>query len=174
MTLKTDIANWDAKDVSVIQSVYDQYSESESFADQLINMLMDEPVQRGATWLIKLFLENKNVMTEGQVALLLDALPVMNHWEAQLHILQCLPYVKIPEKNVGAVHRNIMDITTSDAKFVRAWAYGGLIEVSEQYREYREKSRKIIQKAYSSEAGSICARIRQASKKRPYWQEILS
>lgn len=172
MTLKTDIANWDAKQVEVIQAIYDKYSADERFTHSLVAMLNDPKAQRGATWLLKHHIENKHPLPSKHVTQLLRALEIMEHWEAKLHILQCLPFVEISAECADKLHNILKTFTQSDQKFVRAWAYGGLIELSEQYTDYREDSRKIVKKAYDHEAGSVCARIRQASKKRPYWQNI--
>lgn len=172
--MKTAIENWDGKDVDVIQSIYDQFSNDEKFAARLLEYLPVLNLQRGSTWLIKRYLENKGVLSESQVYSLLSKSSIMQHWEAQLHVLQCLPFVKIPKKVSDIVYDFLKSAIKSDRKFVRAWCYGGLIELSEQHIEYRENCRKIVLKGYRSEGGSIGARIRQATKKRPYWIEVLS
>lgn len=173
MTMKTAIHNWDYKDVEFIEAIYFQFSGDNDFIEKLIEFFSHVDLQRGSTWLFKRYLEQKGTLSEEQVSALLSSLNLMQHWEAQLHILQCLPYLIIPKKESAKLHNVLLATINSEHKFVRAWSYGGLIELGEQYPEFRADDLKIIKKAYKNESGSVCARIRQAIKKRPFWSDIL-
>ena len=45
-------------------------------------------------------------------------------------------------------------------KLVRAWAYNGFYEISRQYPEYKEETKKLFAMAMKDEAPSVKARIR--------------
>lgn len=173
MTMKDAIRRWDAKDAEVIEEVYNRFSREPDFVWNLIVFLPDVDLQQGSTWLLKRYLEHKGKLSEEQTSALLSALTNMQHWEAQLHILQCLPFMSIPKKESKRLHDFLRTTIKSERKFVRAWAYGGLIEVGEQFHEFRDSDLEIIANAYKSEGGSICARIRQAARKSLFWTEVI-
>jgi hypothetical protein len=104
MTMKAAIQEWDNKNAEDIEAVYMQFSGDNDFTENLIEFLPDKGLQRGTTWLIKRHFEQKGTLSEEKVSTLISSLNMMQHWEAQLHILQCLPYLVIPEKDSKRLH----------------------------------------------------------------------
>lgn len=123
-------------------------------------------LQRAATWLLKRHLEAGNSLSPGGSRVILDALPDQEHWESKLHVLQCLPYLEIPEDQSAGLERFLDSCLESDNKFVRAWAYNGFNELSLRFPRYREEVKLMLARAGESEAASVRARIRNILKSR--------
>ena len=92
--------------------------------------------------------------------------PFRAHWECKLHVLQCLPYLEIPESESASLERFLDACLESDNKFVRAWAYNGFSELSLRFPRYRERVDGLLARAATSEAASVRARIRNILKRR--------
>ncbi len=174
MSLEREISTWNAKDMDTILSIYSRYKDQNNFIDNLIGFLKMKPPQRGASWLLKKYVSDGGRLSEQQTNLLLSRMSEFDHWETKLHFLQCLPTLIIPTKFKETVYRFLMEGTQSEINFVRAWSYGGLIEFSEQYTEYRDSVLNVLKTALQNESASVKARVRQASKKYEYWRESFS
>ncbi|MDE0522869.1 MAG: hypothetical protein OXH79_13040 [Boseongicola sp.] len=83
-----------------------------------------------------------------------------------MHILQCLPYLDIPEDESAGLERFLEACLESDNKFVRAWAYSGFNEMSLRFPRYRDRVGRMLALAGVSEAASVRARIRKIQKRR--------
>ena len=86
--------------------------------------------------------------------------------QSKLHILQCLPYLDIPEDDSVGLGKFLDACLESDSKFVRAWAYNGFNELSLRFPRYREKVDGLLARAIESESASVQARIRNILKGR--------
>tara|TARA_X000000950_G_C13560143_1_gene515241 strand:- start:130 stop:309 length:180 start_codon:yes stop_codon:yes gene_type:complete len=58
-------------------------------------MLSEGVEANGASWLLKHHLESNGCLCFIDVALLYQALQELNDWESRLHILQCLPFLRV-------------------------------------------------------------------------------
>ncbi len=174
MSLKQDIADWDAKDVDYINNLYSNNFHEAEFLDNLIGFLDDVPLQRGASWMIKHYVDEGSTLADQHVNEIISKCQKFDHWETKLHILQILPSVTIPSSLKQHVYEFLLDGVRSDVKFVRAWSYGGLIVLSEQDHSYRNMAEKLIKVALNNESASVLARIRQASKKSEHWKNVIS
>mgnify|MGYP000445183146 CR=1 FL=1 len=165
MRIEVEILDWDGKSSSDIDEIYNRYSNEGSFASNLIELARRPGLQIGATWLIKRHLDGNHKLKANEVAAIYKLLPKLAHWEAKLHILQCIPNMPIGEaekKNVEAFLRHCL---TDSNKFVRAWTYNGFYEISLQYPEYKKETKLFFEMAMRDEAPSVKARIRNILKK---------
>lgn len=165
MTLEKEIVSWDGKSPSDIDAIYTRHSNDDSFVSKIIEFSRQVDLQKGATWLLKRHLEDGQKSEANEVALLFNLLPKLEHWETKLHVLQCLPYMRIGKTEKNNVDEFLRKCLVDDNKFVRAWAYNGFYEISLQYPEYREETKQIFEMAMRDEAPSVKARIRNIVKK---------
>ena len=93
MSFKQEIASWDGKSASDIGAIYSRHSDDDTFVLKLIEFSLQTDLQKGATWLLKRYLENNRKLTASEIAALFKRLPELEQWEAKLHMLQCIPYV---------------------------------------------------------------------------------
>ena len=170
MSMKELISKWDAKNTDYITEIYQKFESDKSFLDDLILFMQIVPMQRGASWLIKHFVDGGGKLNQSQSAKLVSLIDQFEHWETKLHFLQILPSFEITDEMKKPIFEFLIEGVASEAKFVRAWSYGGLILLSEQHKEYRDIVLSYLEKAQENEAASIKARIRQASKKSDYWK----
>ena len=164
MHIEQEILNWDGKSSSDISEVYKRHCNDALLAITLIELSHKTELQKGTTWILKCYFENGKKMAPKEVAALLGLVPELKHWEAKLHILQCLPYITIGKTEKETLEVFLRKCLTDVNKFVRAWAYNGLYELACQYPEYKAEVAQIFEMAMRDEAASVKARIRKIMK----------
>ncbi|MDE0122107.1 MAG: hypothetical protein OXS33_10310 [bacterium] len=166
MTLLEEIASWDGKSATALQSTYERHSDDEDFLATVLEHIADVELQRAATWLLKRHLEARNSLSPGDSRAILGVLSDQEHWESRLHLLQCLPYLDIPEDQSTGLEQFLDSCLESDNKFLRAWAYNGFNELALRLPSYRDEVNLMLARASESEAASVRARIRNILKSR--------
>jgi len=58
MNIESEIERWDGKSSAVIEAVYNRYFDSKGFLSTIIQQQEIERAQGGASWLLKLYLED--------------------------------------------------------------------------------------------------------------------
>lgn len=164
MNLEQAIAGWDGKSSSDIAEIYAGYQGVGDFVSDIIKLSHQPALQKGTTWLLKKHLENKAELKASDCTLLLRLLPQLEHWEARLHLLQCLPYIRISPDEVSAVDAFLRNNLGDTHKFVRAWAYNGFYELALQYPAYQHEAKQLFDLAMREEAPSVKARIRNITQ----------
>lgn len=164
MTLEQAIAEWDGKSTKTIATAFETYGADESFADQLVALLEQAPLQKGASWLLKRWLEAGGQLSAETTQALFYRLPSLVHWETRLHLLQSLDHLTISSGQVDAVHRFIVQQLGAKKTFVRAWAYSGFYQLAKQHPQFRSEVDALFIKANAEESASVRARIRNATK----------
>ncbi len=163
-TIKRKLDDWDGKSAQDIDAIYESSHALPSFLDEIIGLASDIIYQKGATRLLKTYLEAGNKLKKDQIRAIYDLLPELEHWESRLHILQCLPFIPIGNSQKNRVEE-FLRLTLNDSnKFVRAWAYNGFYVLSCQYPEFQEETRQFFEMAMRDEAASVRARIRNIIK----------
>ncbi|MES9854708.1 MAG: hypothetical protein ABW170_23100 [Candidatus Thiodiazotropha sp. L084R] len=165
MSIKQDIERWDGKSASDIGAVYDNYHIKPDFLDITLLLKSDVSYQKGATWLLKKWLESGNQLQAEHIKNVYSSLQLLKDWESKLHILQSIPYMPIDKNEKLSVESFLRGTLTDSNKFVRAWSYNGFYELAKQYPEYAEKVKQLFEMALSDEAASVRARIRNIMKK---------
>ncbi len=164
MSLEQEIACWDGKSVNGLEAIYSRYRDSDCFIKDVIELLQNETEQQGASWLLKRHLENGNKIEADEIAVIYRHLIELAHWEAKLHILQCIQFMKIAETETKQVELFLRGCLAETNKFIRAWAYNGFYEISVQYPEYKKETEQFFEMAMRDEALSVKARIRNIMK----------
>lgn len=164
MSIKQELAAWDKKSADAIRVIYSRHSEQSSFLAKTVELINDSVYQRGATWLLKCHLEAGNLVGQNEAKKIYGLLPKLEHWEAKLHILQCIPYIPIATEEKRIVEAFLRGSLSDTNKFVRAWSYNGFYVLSSQYPEYREEVMQFFEMAMRDEPASVKARIRNIMK----------
>lgn len=166
MDLAKRITDWDGKNTHYLERVYQDVSKKSDFVSSVFAAIGKPKHQIAATWLLKRFLEQKHSLTGRESARFCQSLSKLKHWQSKLHGLQCLPNVKVSPSMAERVYSFAKSCITADNKFVRAWAYGGLYNLSEQHPRYREEALAFVEMARHDEPASVNARIRQVLKRK--------
>lgn len=170
MNLRSALESFDGKTTSTLEAIADRASREGDTILQLCEITVDsEPrIQVGATWLLKRFAEEGLDFSTAQAAEVLELLEGVRQWEASLHVLQLLPFLEIPQARAAVLSSRLTELVSHENKFVRAWAYNGLVVLADQHQVFREEVTKQIRGVASTEAASVKARIRNAEKACPW------
>lgn len=166
MKLPQEIANWDGKSVEALQAIYDCHGLEAGFGTELVPLLKEPGLERGASWLLKLYLEEGGVLSPAEVKRVFQSLSEVEEWETALHLLQSLPYLTIGKRDLKQVEAFLRRCLASENKFVRAWAYNGFYELSLQHPQFKAEADQLLEQALEDEAASVKARVRNILKQR--------
>lgn len=168
MDLKTTLLKWDRKNTDILSEWYARNKDTSGVVDQLISHLTDIPCQEAASWLLKYHIEQQpkkqrnSTLSKAQMAQIFSALNAFKSWQTQLHFLQILPYLEIPQEHCPSLEYFVRQHISGNNKFVKAWAYNGFYLLACQYPEYQAEVLSFLQMAMEDEAPSIKARVRKA------------
>ena len=165
MHLEHKIASWDGKSAADIQAIYHSHSAEDGFADAIVALSLTEAYEKGATWLLKAWLEAGHTLDQHQIAKVYSSLHRLKHWQAKLHVLQSIPFMPVAEAESKSLYNFLRGTMIDQNKFVRAWSYNGLYELSRYHSEYKNETKQYFDMAMRDEAPSVKARIRNIMKK---------
>lgn len=163
--LKNVLQGNDERSVSHLLGVYNTFASDEDFIKNLISITKsDHNLQNNTTWLLKYYIENNQQVIPEYTRKLISLSEILAPWEAKLHLLQMLPYLKLEKADLPYLDVFINQTLKSDNKFVRAWAYHGLYEMSKILPQLKEEVRLTCERALEEEAPSVKARVRKILK----------
>ena len=165
MDMEREIAAWNGTSADAIKGVYERYCCRENFVGGVIGVLESTDHQRGATWLLKAWLESGNTLVDDRAGAVYRSLHTLKHWEAKLHVLQAIPYMRIATEHTARVEAFLRETLTDSHAFVRAWSYNGFYELARGHSEYRRETEVMLDTAMKNESASVKARIRSIMKK---------
>lgn len=160
--LEKNISTWDEKSTNYLRSIYLQHHNRPDFAETLIRLIQSH--EKGATWLIKEYLSQGNILNNAQTKSVYRAISTLKHWEAKLHILQSIPYLGIEPSSKNILYHFLSSNLSDPNKFLRAWTYNGFYLLAEQFSEYKEEVETLLETAWKNESASVRARIRNRMK----------
>ncbi len=158
------LAQWDGKAIEQMQLLFDQYHTQQGFVQQLISFLQKEETQLGASWLLKACLDKEVSLNASQVDQVLLCLLNAHSWQTKLHILQSLPHMVLSKKQAEFIYPILRQGLSAENKFVRAWSYNGMYELSCQHAKYLKETKQYFALALEDEAPSVKARLRNIMK----------
>jgi len=164
MSISSAIANWNGKSTDDITAIYDLYYKESDFYSIIVSLLKNKSSETGASWLLKHDFELGGQLNVHEISIVYGSLSQLEHWQAKLHLLQCIAYMPISKKDVKKLE-SFLRLTLSDSnKFVRAWSYNGFYLLAKQYSEYQEEASQFFDMALRDEAPSVKARVRNILK----------
>lgn len=165
MDLLQAIKNWDGKSSDKPAKAYEANWERPSFTAETIAYLERPESRAGASWLLKRYLERGNTLDSAATAKVYANLASFSDWATRLHILQCLQWLPISERDRLSVEGFLRTGLEDQNKFVHAWSYHGFYELARQFPAYKEEARLLFETGLKNEAASVKARIRNIMKK---------
>lgn len=166
MSLEKELTGWQGKSVQDICDIHDRHVAEPSYGRQLADLLRNERLQRGASWLLKHHLSQKGRLDDLAVNVVFSSLTSLEHWESRLHFLQCLEYMPIPARHADELAAFLRTSMSSDRPFVRAWAISGFHQLAQQYPIFEPEEEFLFNEALKDGAGSVTARVRTILKKK--------
>ena len=163
--LDRDLACWDGKSSSDIQAIYDRHCDAQSFAKNLVSLMTTGVQQKGASWMLKCYLEQGGFLDAQDIRAIYASIPRLTDWETRLHTLQSMPYMPIEPRDRELVEVFVREGLTDENKFIRAWSYNGMYELAGSFPELRKAACQFFEMAMRDESPSVKARIRNLLKK---------
>lgn len=160
--LKSKLELWDGVHIEYLKKLYQVNSSSLDFFENLITICVNEQdLQKAATWLIKYHYDNGQALPDYLTERLLTACKNVENWEAKLHLLQLLPHFNLTDKSIIITDDFARECLADNNKFVRAWAYNGLYELTKYIPELKTELEFICQRAMETESAAIKSKVRK-------------
>ncbi|WP_299499053.1 hypothetical protein [uncultured Roseobacter sp.] len=162
--LVTALRGWDGRSADDITALYTQFHQNPGFVEELVLSCRAPETERAATWLIKHHLEQSAVQFSKETRQqYYQAARHLTHWEARLHVLQCMDHIAIPPDTVEAVWSFAQAAATSDRKLLQAWGLYGLARIAHQFPDYQPAALEVLAKAAQQHPkGAVAVRLRKA------------
>ncbi|MCG8039032.1 MAG: hypothetical protein JAZ19_18580 [Candidatus Thiodiazotropha taylori] len=97
--------------------------------------------ESGATWLLKRYLQDHEGIDDTLLDEIFGSHGRLQHWQAKLHLLQCLSHFTIAKSNNKKLELFLRACLTSSNKFARAWSYNGFYELALQHPQYQQETK---------------------------------
>ncbi len=160
--LEEKLRRWDGKHTNYLIAIYQQQVYDSAFVDAIIQLYLKHiELQSATTWIIKHFVDNGNKLNQAQIDKILSEVNMLEHWEAQLHILQLIPQFQVSTKNAESVEPFVREKLTSEKKFVKAAAYEAYYEIVKVYTALANEFRILCEEALANESASVRAKVRK-------------
>lgn len=174
MNLIDALAEFDGRHVGPLEEVAERCAGASGACDELLIACHSdvEKLQVAASWVLKRLLEQAVELSEGQTRELLKLLGRVSVWEAELHLLQAMDYLRVPSRGAKIVFDTVENKLISNQKFVRAWAYSGVALIADQHPRFRDRAALLLAKSDADEAASVRARVRQIRKSFPWAKNL--
>lgn len=156
------LRQWDGVHIEYLKELYKLHSSNVDFFENLVLICtLEQDLQKTATWLIKHHYENRQKLTKHNSENLLNCCIAFENWEAKLHILQLLPFFTISNNSYIVLEEFIRKCLIDKNKFVKAWAFSGLYELTKYNPLLKPELELICQNAMESETGAIKSRVKK-------------
>jgi hypothetical protein len=156
------LRKWDGKKVGFLEEIYEERAEDGMFWEKIVFLAEQEKdLQKAATWLIKHHYDLRNELPQKIINQLLVMCNDLESWEAQLHVLQLLPFVAIAQDYMQIVEYFVRTSLQSKHKFVRAWTFQGFFEIVKIIPEYAQELYRLCQEALPTESASVQSKLRK-------------
>lgn len=153
---------WDGVHIEYLTDLYNTDKTNADFLGNLVTICINEQdLQKTATWLIKHHYDSGQVLPKPLIKKLLTACNNVKIWEAKLHLLQLLQHFELTEKTIIITENFARNCMTDNNKFVRAWAYNGLYELTKYIPELKTELEFICQRAMETESASIKSKVKK-------------
>lgn len=161
-TLVNQLKQWNGQSKQYLLDLYNSHVTLPFFFKDLIEIFLNHSnLQSAVTWLIKHHYDCKNQLSPELTECLLTYIDTLIDWQAKLHILQLIPQFKLTESSVLKVDDFSRRCLKDENKFVRAWAYSALYEVSKYIPESKNELQHLCERALDVESAAVKVRARQ-------------
>jgi hypothetical protein len=156
------LKSWDGVHIEYLKKLYNSDNTNANFYENLVSICTTEKdLQKVSTWLIKHHYDNGHTLSNSETERLLTSCNTAENWEAKLHLLQLLPHFELTEKSIIIADDFVRNCLTDSNKFVRAWAYNGLYELTKYIPELRTELEFICQRAMEIESAAIKSKVKK-------------
>jgi len=161
--LLEDLREYDGRAMTLLGEVQVRFAAAPGYLMSLADLSScpEAHVSDGATWLLKAHLENGGTLAPLETNRLLESLPTVTDWAAQLHVCQMLQWLNVGKDQAAPVAAWLEPLTKHERPFLRAWSMSALQALAQQHPSHSENAEAALCRAEGDKAASVKARARQ-------------
>ncbi len=159
------VQSWNGKDNHPLKDYYHDSNPEEFIQCILTAATESKEFHVQLSWLLKYHLENGGQLeSKDREALILNFLP-SEEWPVPLHIFQLVyRWTDLSAEEQNLVLQAAQKGRGSDNKFLRAWSYQAVFELSKFQKELKAELQFLAERAITEEAASVKVRLREILK----------
>ena len=167
MNLLRSLQAFDGKQTGVLEQISSTLRRDPRTVAELLKAAEhdDARLQVAATWILKRWVDEGEPAVQERTPQLAHALTHAADWQSQLHLLQALALLQIPQPAVPPLTRALAPLITHTNRFLRAWSLSVYARIAEDHEPLREKVLKLLGNAEHDDAAAVRARVRQIRKR---------
>jgi len=164
--LEEKIVNWDGSNFNELKQIYAEFllGNPDRFKEVIDLCLLNSNVQIVTTWLVKHHYDQKSVLSDTLTNQLLKVCPLLESWQARLHMLQLIPHLNLSDDSVIIVDDFSRISLRGKNKFVRAWAYESRYKVVTYIPAYKDELQLLCENGMM-DSPSVQVRVRAVLKR---------
>lgn len=164
--LRSELAEFDGKAVSILSEIAAHNSSRASFFDDLIELIPDEEgaISDGATWLIKAHFDDGGALSKSQTDRLVAAAPKTESWQAQLHLCQTIGRCALTPAHAKKLSEWLGPLLSHKRPFLRAWSLDALSALAATDPSLSDRYKTAMAAALNDSAASVRARARNIER----------
>jgi hypothetical protein len=158
------LASYDGKHVLPFHTIAEDLAIRPDALERTTSIIESNEVNAhiGGTWILKHLIEIGLETDERIGENVLHWLKEFSEPNAQLHLLQILNRVSIPESKQSELFNLAQKYTSNKNTLIRAWAYNALCIVAHMDPTTHDETLKLLIRALKTESPSVRARIRNS------------
>ena len=160
MTIEEILTTGNSVSAARLRQGFESLRDDDALFGVLLPYCKDPSSETSATWLVLEELKSGRTISADETSYLIGCLGSFGSWEAQLHVLQSIQFLRIPDAERSRLWRRLLELIESRRTFVRAWAYDALSVLADQHHQFRAEVTELVTAAKRKEAPSVVARIR--------------
>ena len=160
------LIGWDERHTDFLKSIYGRNLHNPLFINKVVEVFFNNSrLEHSTTWLIKHYIDDKNILTKEQIEVVLRRFGQLTFWGSQLHILQIIPKLQLSKRLLAQIEPTIRKHLKSENKFVKASAYEAYYEVVKQFPDLKNEFIIMCNDVLEEESASVKVKIRRVLNK---------
>ncbi|MEO1027667.1 MAG: hypothetical protein AAFX02_01300 [Pseudomonadota bacterium] len=160
--LRSKLSAFTGANMSALGEIEAQFKDFPNYIGSLIELAeaSEGMISSGATWLLKSSLEQGTELTDHQLARLIEKLPNITDWSAQLHACQSVRHLSLSSGAAKSITLWAETLLDHKRPFLRAWSLDALCVAANIAPILRADAQVAFKKAGNDNAASVRARAR--------------
>lgn len=161
--LEIALGDYDGKHADVLKELKQEFEPTAAVLRQCVRLAGHEDVLigQGATWLLWSWMSSGARLTPRVIGELAGMLPGFDDKWVLLHLIRCVPLMKVPAEHVPAYAQFLERCCSGKLPFMRAWAMDSLHRMALAHEHLAERSRAAMEAAAVDPAPSVRKRLQK-------------
>jgi len=155
--LELALADYDGRHAEVLQQIVAEVAPTAAVLRQAVRLTGrgDAVMAKGASYVLWAWLTEGAKASPRVVADLADTLPRLDDKWVMLHVVRCVPLVRVEARHAKAFAAMLQRASQREFPFLRAWSVDSMHKLSLEHANLAADARSMMEAALDDEAPSV-------------------